>query len=75
MARTKDSYVITGSTVADIVRELNFTLGRIADRLDRLEGIRGTAEIDGDLETTGDVSVGGDITVKDEDGETLHSLE
>ena len=74
MPRTKDTYVLTGDTVADLKRELNSILSRIADRMDKQEGIRGTAEVEGEMSLE-DVSVGGDITVLDDEGEQIHSME
>jgi len=50
MARTKDNYQITGRTVEELVRNLNFLLQRLADRMDKLEGIRGTSSIESDLD-------------------------
>lgn len=50
MAATKDSYRIIGRTPEEIVRELNFVLARLADRIDKAEGIRGTAAIASDLD-------------------------
>lgn len=50
MAKTKDVYRVTGRTSDEITRELNFLFARLADRMDRIEGIRGTASIASDLE-------------------------
>lgn len=50
MPKAKDSYRVTGQTVPELTRELNFLLQRMADRMDRMEGIRGTASIESDLE-------------------------
>jgi hypothetical protein len=50
MAKTRDNYQITGSTVEELKRSLNFMLQRFADRMDKIEGIRGTASIESDLE-------------------------
>jgi hypothetical protein len=50
VAKTRDNYQVTGGTVPEVVRSLNFLLQRIADRLDRAEGIRGTASIESDLD-------------------------
>lgn len=55
---TKSSYQVPGGS-----NELNFVLARIADRLDKLEGIRGASEIEGGLSLT---EVG---TIDDDDGE------
>jgi hypothetical protein len=50
MARARDNYRVTGATVAELVTSLNFLLQRMADRMDRMEGIRGTANIESTLE-------------------------
>lgn len=50
MAKTRDNYQVTGTTVEEIKRSLNFILQRFADRIDKMEGIRGTASIESDLE-------------------------
>jgi hypothetical protein len=62
---TRELYQISATTLEGLVRELNFILQRQADRLDKLEGIRGDT----------DVTVSGNITVTDEDDATIHSLE
>ena len=63
MPKTKSSYQVPGGSA-----ELNFILARIADRLDKLEGIRGEAEIEGTLSS-------GAIEISDEDDTVIHSLE
>lgn len=50
MTKTRDNYQITGATVEDLKRSLNFMLQRMADRMDKIEGIRGTASIESDLD-------------------------
>ena len=45
MAKSVQFYNITGSTLEDVMRSLQFHLTNIGDRLDRIEGIRGTANI------------------------------
>src|SRR2546421_9022384 len=50
MAIAKDNYQVNGATVPDLTRNLNFLLQRIADRMDQIEGIRGTASIKSDLD-------------------------
>ena len=50
MARTRDSYLVTGSTPEEIKRNVNFLLQRLADRIDKLEGIRGTSSIESNLD-------------------------
>lgn len=42
---SKGNYLITGSTIEEIRNSLNFSLGYIADRLDKLDGIRGKPPI------------------------------
>lgn len=50
MAQTRDNYQITGNSIPEIVTNLNFLLQRFADRMDKIEGLRGTAEINSDLD-------------------------
>lgn len=50
MARTRDNYQVSGRTIEDLARSLNFILQRLADRIDRIEGIRGTASIESNLD-------------------------
>jgi hypothetical protein len=50
MAKTRDSYIVTGSTPDEMKRSMNFLLQRLADRMDRIEGIRGTASIESTLD-------------------------
>ena len=49
MAIAKDNYQVNGTTVPDLTRNLNFLLQRMADRMDQIEGIRGTASVKSDL--------------------------
>jgi hypothetical protein len=49
-SRTRDNYQVTGNTVPEILMSLNFLLQRFADRIDKLEGIRGTASIESNLD-------------------------
>jgi hypothetical protein len=46
-------YIVEGYTIEDIKRSLNFSMQRIQDRLDKIEGIRGTASIESDLDMNG----------------------
>lgn len=50
MAKTRDNYQVTGQTVEEVKRSLNFLLQRIGDRMDKIEGIRGTSSIESDLD-------------------------
>jgi hypothetical protein len=62
---TRELYQVTATTVEGLVRELNFILQRQADRLDKLEGIRGGV----------DITTSSNVVVTDSDDETIHSLE
>lgn len=42
---SREHYKLTASTVPQLVQQLNFILGRIQDRLDQIEGVRGTSTI------------------------------
>jgi hypothetical protein len=50
MPRARDNYQVSGNTVAELVTSLNFLLQRFADRIDRMEGIRGDASIESNLD-------------------------
>lgn len=50
MAKTRDNYQIAGQTLDEVTRTLNFILQRMADRMDKIEGIRGTSSIESDLD-------------------------
>lgn len=74
MAETREVYLITGNDLESVKRQLNGFLARLADRVDKLEGLRGELE-------TESGTFGGDVTihesavlVKDENDTTLHSL-
>lgn len=70
MPETRDGYQIFANDLDGLKNELNFILRRMADRLDQMEGIRGTSS-----PAFNDVSVGGDITVTDSNDTVIHSLE
>ena len=42
---SREHYSVVGDDLASLVRELNFILSRLEDRLDQLEGRRGDSEI------------------------------
>lgn len=50
MAKTRDNYSVSGNSVDELKRSLHFMMQRFADRMDKIEGIRGTASIESDLE-------------------------
>lgn len=50
MAKTRDNYSVSGNTVDELKRSLHFMMQRFADRMDKIEGIRGTASIESNLE-------------------------
>lgn len=50
MASTRDNYQVQANSLQELVLSLNLLLQRIADRIDKIEGIRGTPEIFADLD-------------------------
>lgn len=48
-ARSRNAVILSGQTAPELNRELSFILQRMSDRLDRIEGLRGTATIESDL--------------------------
>ena len=61
-----EHYTITANSIPEMVRSLNFTLARLADRMDKIEGVRGTSTIESDLDMQSnkitDVSAGQEST-------------
>lgn len=60
---SNEVYRLTTPDPEGIFRELNAMLPRLGDRLDTVQGYRGTSTIQGVLVVTGDLSVGDDLTV------------
>lgn len=50
MAASREHYQLSATDVIALRTELNFILARIADRFDRIEGIRGTSTIENTLQ-------------------------
>ena len=72
MPTTKENYQITATDLNGLLLRLNSIFSRVADRLDKLEGLRGELEtasgtFSGDVETKG-------VVVKDSDGNLIHSI-
>ena len=42
MSEQRDFYRLSGTTIEEIKNSMNFILDRMADRFDRMEGLRGT---------------------------------
>lgn len=55
MTRTRDNYQVRGNTVGELIDSVNFLLQRIADRMDKIEGIRGTASIESTLDMNANI--------------------
>lgn len=49
MAKTRDNYQVQANSLQELILGLNLLLQRLADRMDKIEGIRGTASIESDL--------------------------
>ena len=49
MPKTRDNYQVTGATLDAVLRSVNFLFQRMADRIDRMEGIRGEPTIEAPL--------------------------
>jgi hypothetical protein len=47
---TRDNYQIAANTLEELLSSLNFHMQSIADRLDKIEGIRGTSNIESTLD-------------------------
>lgn len=72
---SRSSYQITPTeSLEEILTALNSVLASIGDRLDKIEGVRGTLEAKGG-KFSDDVKVDADILVRDSDEKTIHSME
>lgn len=74
MANSREIYLITGNDLESIKRQLNGYLSRLADRVDKLEGLRGELETESGT-FAGDITANADVIVNDERGEKIHSME
>lgn len=74
MATTRENYQISAIDLEGLVSRLNFILARIADRLDKVEGLRTELETQGGT-FAGDINANGDLFVNDEDSNRIHSME
>lgn len=45
MATSKEHYQINPGDLANVISQMNFILARMADRMDKIEGLRGTSTI------------------------------
>src|SRR3972149_10778368 len=50
---SREGYRISGNTVQELKISLNFFLQSIADRLDKIEGVRGTSTVESNLNLSG----------------------
>lgn len=53
MAESRENILITGDSIDEMKRSLNFAMQRISDRMDQIEGVRGGSTIRSDLNLTG----------------------
>lgn len=67
---TRQVYIVSGSSIDEVKIDLNRHLQAMADRLDKLEGIRGIPTL-----TSDGLTVTGTHVHQDSDGETIHSME
>lgn len=74
MARTREVYIVTGGDLEAIKRQLNGYLTRLADRMDKLEGLRGELETESGT-FDGDITANADVLVNDDNGNLIHSME
>lgn len=74
---SRENYLITSRDIEGIKRDLNFILQRLADRLDKIEGVRGLPDVASALEivslTAGRLSIANnDLKIKDATETTIH---
>jgi len=58
---TRDNYQVVGNSLPELVLNLNLLLQRMADRIDKIEGIRGTPEMFATLDMNGNAIANEDI--------------
>ena len=75
MAKFSTNVFLAANSIEQLKTELQFVLQQFADRIDKLEGIRGTPEIKGKAAFTADIDIKSDMFVKDSDGNIIHSME
>ena len=66
--------VLGVSSLEDLVTQLNSILGQIANRLDQIEGYRGTPTFKAVIEGVGANLIGGSLNVRDADGVLIHGF-
>lgn len=47
---SREHYTVSGNSIPELQRQINFILARLADRMDKIEGVRGTATIASNLD-------------------------
>lgn len=69
---TKQHYIITNpSSLTDLANQLNVLLSRLSDRLDAMEGYRGTPTFQGDIDLQGNRIINAGAAVATTDVPTL----
>lgn len=53
MAQTRDNYQVQANSLPELILSLNLLLQRMADRMDKIEGIRGNPEVFASLDMNG----------------------
>lgn len=72
MPKAREFYLVTGNTVQEIKTQLNGFLSRLADRVDKIEGLRGELETESGT-FQGDVTAPA-VAVTDDSDTEIHSL-
>lgn len=76
MPKSRVSVQLSANTVDQLRTELQFILQQMSDRIDKLEGVRGTPAFQSEATFNGDVIANGtDVIVKDSNGNKIHSME
>jgi len=52
MPKARDNYQVTATALPELITNLNFLFQRFADRMDKIEGIRGAPKMESDLSMT-----------------------
>jgi len=76
MAKSRFAIHLSANTVDQLRNELIFVLQQMADRIDKMEGIRGKPVFEDEATFSGDIVADStDVIVKDSNGYKIHSME
>lgn len=74
MAISKQAIIVSGATLPELIQSLNFQFQYISDRLDQIEGWRGTSTIESNLDMTGHIVLNAVYQYSDSTDTVLHQM-